>query len=164
MAFFCLIKPKQIKSEIRNLLNIIRKKKPQFLLEIGTAQGGTLFFFSRLAAENAVLISVDLPGGKYGGGYPIMKIPLYESFTLPKQKIYLIRANSHDSDTLCQVKAILKGNKLEQGDLNQMVIRTAENGHLEVVKYLVSVGADIHSDEDDALVLASGKGHLEVVK
>ena len=63
-----LIKPKQIKSEIRNLLNIIRKKKPQFLLEIGTAQGGTLFFFSRLAAENAVLISVDLPGGKYGGG------------------------------------------------------------------------------------------------
>jgi ankyrin repeat protein len=38
---------------------------------------------------------------------------------------------------------------------------------LEVVKFLVEKGADIHSKTQDgrtALMLASGKGHLEVVK
>ncbi len=37
-------------------------------------------------------------------------------------------------------------------------------GHLEVVKYLVSEGADIHAENDCAARWASVKGHLEVVK
>ena len=37
-------------------------------------------------------------------------------------------------------------------------------GHLEVVKYLVSNGANIHAQNDWALILASENGHLEVVK
>jgi len=40
----------------------------------------------------------------------------------------------------------------------------SENGHLEVVKFLVEKGADIHANDDYALQLASGNGHLEVVK
>ena len=39
-----------------------------------------------------------------------------------------------------------------------------ENGHLEVVKYLVENKANIHAKNDYALRLASGNGHLEVVK
>jgi hypothetical protein len=35
---------------------------------------------------------------------------------------------------------------------------------LEVVKYLVSVGADIHADDDAAVRLTSENGHLEVVE
>jgi ankyrin repeat protein len=40
----------------------------------------------------------------------------------------------------------------------------ALNGHLEIVKYLVEHGADIHIWEDEALRVASFNGHLEVVK
>ena len=40
----------------------------------------------------------------------------------------------------------------------------SENGHLEVVKYLVERGADIHIFEDQPLRLASQERHYEVVK
>ncbi len=38
------------------------------------------------------------------------------------------------------------------------------NGHIEVVKYLVKNGADIHGYSDQALRWASWNGHLNVVK
>ena len=37
-------------------------------------------------------------------------------------------------------------------------------GHLEIVKYLVENGADIHAEKDVALRSASFKGHLDIVK
>ena len=40
----------------------------------------------------------------------------------------------------------------------------SENGHLETVKYLVSVGADIRAENDLAVRWASENGHLEIVK
>jgi FOG: Ankyrin repeat len=39
----------------------------------------------------------------------------------------------------------------------------SENGHLEVVQYLIEMGANIHADDDYALRWASEKGHLKVV-
>jgi len=47
---------------------------------------------------------------------------------------------------------------------NRAVRWASEYGHLEVVKYLVSVGADIHAGNDLAVRWASSNGHLEVVK
>ena len=41
--------------------------------------------------------------------------------------------------------------------------RASENGYLEVVKYLVEQGADIHSDNDYPLRAAASYGHLAVV-
>ena len=38
------------------------------------------------------------------------------------------------------------------------------NGHLDVVKYLVENGANIHANNDEALHWASEDGHLDVVK
>jgi ankyrin repeat protein len=44
-------------------------------------------------------------------------------------------------------------------------IRVAsEHGHVEVVEYLVELGADIHVRDDEPLRWASEKGHLPVVK
>jgi len=54
------IDPWQIMEEIKNLLLILDKVKPKVILEIGTAKGGTLFLFSNIAHEEAILISVDL--------------------------------------------------------------------------------------------------------
>ncbi|HHE65658.1 MAG TPA: hypothetical protein ENL09_06510 [Bacteroidetes bacterium] len=101
-----LIRPWQIREEILELLKILSKRKPKVVLEIGTANGGTLFLFSRAASEDATLISVDLPGGKFGGGYPEWKIVLYKAFALPEQEIHLIRADSHNPETLEVVKEI----------------------------------------------------------
>jgi len=40
----------------------------------------------------------------------------------------------------------------------------AERGHLEVVKYLIENGANIHAADDYALRWAAYNGHLEIVK
>ena len=108
-----LISPIQIKEEILELLRILNKIKPKVILEIGTASGGTLFLFTRVASEDATIISIDLPGGKFGGGYPAWKSHLYKAFKLPKQKMHLIRANSHSKETLEKLKNILGDRKID---------------------------------------------------
>ena len=40
----------------------------------------------------------------------------------------------------------------------------AQNGHLSVVEFLVGRGADIHADNDCALLVAAKRGHLPVLE
>jgi hypothetical protein len=83
-------------------------------LEIGTGRGGTLFLLTRVSSPDAVIISLDLPQGEFGGGwYPDWKMPLYRSFALYHQKIYLIREDSHAAPTLEMVEGILNGHMLD---------------------------------------------------
>lgn len=105
--------PLQIKSEIKSLLEFIKKENPKRIMEIGTAKGGTLFLLSKIASKDALIISLDLPGGSFGGGYSLWKIPLYKSFAKDKQKIRLIRVDSHKVKSLQKIKKILKGKKLD---------------------------------------------------
>ena len=108
-----LIRPAQVQSEVSGLLEMVSGMKPEVVLEIGTANGGTLFLLSRVASRSATMISVDLPGGRFGGGYPAWRTPLYRSFAVPGQKMSLLRADSHKRDTLEQVKAILNGREVD---------------------------------------------------
>jgi predicted O-methyltransferase YrrM len=108
-----LIMPLQIRSEILQLLKIIELRTPKYVLEIGTSNGGTLFLLSRVATEDACMISIDLPLGAYGGGYPAWKRPFYKSFAQKDQIIELIRADSHEPATKEKVAAILQTNKID---------------------------------------------------
>lgn len=101
------IKPSQIKHEIAKLLEIFKELDPKLILEIGTAAGGTLFLFSRITDPEATIISVDLPGGAFGGGYPEWKMPLFKGFAKNGQIIKLLRADSHNAETLDLVKTAL---------------------------------------------------------
>jgi predicted O-methyltransferase YrrM len=112
-AFGVSIKPAQVEYEIAKLLEIVAELKPKVVLEIGTAGGGTLFLFTRVADPEAKIISIDLPGGPFGGGYPRWKIPLYKSFSKEGQEIYLIRRDSHNPQTLREVKGILGDEKVD---------------------------------------------------
>jgi len=112
-SFGVSIKPSQVKYEMAKLLEIVTEIKPRNLLEIGTANGGTLFLFAIASDPSAKIISVDLPGGPFGGGYPRWKIPLYKRFAKEGRKIYLIRDDSHSKQTLEKVKGILNGEMLD---------------------------------------------------
>jgi len=96
-----VIAPGQSKMELLGLLNWIKQRPaPRAVLEIGTARGGTLFCWCALAAPDATILSLDLPGGIHGGGYPPWKLSLYRHFAGPKQKIHLLRGDSHKQEML----------------------------------------------------------------
>jgi cephalosporin hydroxylase len=105
--------PWQERSEIGGLLAMIERIEPKTILEIGTSNGGTLFLFARVAAKDAVIASVDLPHGEFGGGYPPWRGHLYRSFASDGQEIRLLRADSHDPRTLDEVRAMLGGRTVD---------------------------------------------------
>lgn len=107
------IRPLQLRAEIEPLLRRVESLRPKLILEIGTNNGGTLFLWTRVAAEDAEIISVDLPGGEFGGGYPAWKAPFYRSFALWQQRIHLIRGDSHAAASLDQVREQLHGRALD---------------------------------------------------
>jgi len=107
------IMPIQIKNEIEKLISVLNNQKPKTLMEIGTANGGTLFLLCQAAATNdATILSLDLLGGKFGGElFPSWKEPFYQNFSKKNQQLSLIRADSHDSNTFKKVKQLLDTKK-----------------------------------------------------
>jgi predicted O-methyltransferase YrrM len=83
------------------------------VIEIGTADGGTLFVFTALAHPRADIVSIDLPGGADGGGYPRWKRSLYRSFASEHQKMHLIRGDSHSRAQRVRVERILGGRPVD---------------------------------------------------
>jgi predicted O-methyltransferase YrrM len=105
--------PQQVQSEISDLCEIIEKAKPEIVLEIGTATGGSLFLFSRFASPDANIVSIDLPKGPSGGFYTNMAESLYKKFKSPLQEITLLRKDSHNKETIELLKKITKNKEID---------------------------------------------------
>jgi predicted O-methyltransferase YrrM len=110
-----VVAPNQIRSEIGALLCALAAEPPRTMLEIGTARGGTLFLLCQVAADDANLISIDLPySGPCGNaGYPPAVASLFASFARSEQAIELIQGDSHSGDTRAEVQRILGGRPLD---------------------------------------------------
>src|SRR5437588_6175705 len=64
---FLTVRPIQVKEEISQLLETIVKTSPRTVVEIGTANGGTLFLLTRVAAPKVTsLISKSLTAASEG--------------------------------------------------------------------------------------------------
>jgi len=108
------IKPQQSKKEISILLSFLQSRKVKSILEIGTSEGGTLFLLSRVASEDAKIVSIDLLEGIGGGHlYPKWKSALYSSFARKTQEMKLLRANSYDRATFDKVSSIFENEKID---------------------------------------------------
>jgi predicted O-methyltransferase YrrM len=113
---YCVDRPilmAQARSEIVQLARVLQAFAPNRSLEIGTNYGGTLFLLCTLSPPNAKIISVDLPSGPFGGGYPRRKVPLFRRFPKRGQELHLIRADSHSPDTKDRILKILDGKQLD---------------------------------------------------
>ncbi len=102
------IRPMQIPEEFGKLLEIVRERKVSRMLEVGTASGGTLFLFTRVLNVDAKIVSLDLPRGRFGGGYEDFKMGFFTNFAKENQHIYLVRADSHTQASFAAVKALLE--------------------------------------------------------
>ena len=108
-AYHGLIYPIQVHSEFLSLLKMVRELKPRTVLEIGTARGGTLFCWTRVIPEDAYLISIDLPAaaGNFGDGYGVWRSPIYRSFARGRQRIDLLRGDSHSEAVIEKTTELL---------------------------------------------------------
>jgi predicted O-methyltransferase YrrM len=112
-AFGIGLRPYQARREFERLLEEVQRLRPKAMLEIGTANGGSLFALARVCASDAHIISVDLPNGAFGGGYTRWKIPLFNAFAFGSQRLDLIRDDSHASRTFDDVRSRLGGQMLD---------------------------------------------------
>lgn len=99
--------------ELAELLSLLRAECPRRLVEIGTNRGGTLYALCRVAASDAVLVSIDLPGGDFGGGYTESEAAQLESYARLGQEMHLIRKDSHDNQTREELAAVLGGEPID---------------------------------------------------
>jgi cephalosporin hydroxylase len=91
--------------ELMTLARRVRQLRPRVIVEIGTHLGGTLFCWSKLAAPDAVLISVDLPAGPGADAF--------EGFLSDGQRLICVRADSSAPETLAEVRAHLQGQPID---------------------------------------------------
>lgn len=112
-SFGITVRPGQVRWEFSQLLERVERLCPRRILEIGTANGGSLLPITRLSASDAHIMSVDLHHGEFGGGYPAWRIPLYKSFARATQRLDLLRGDSHDPRTSSRVRTLLGGEPLD---------------------------------------------------
>jgi predicted O-methyltransferase YrrM len=100
-------------AELSSLLRLLRDRPPRTIVEIGTAAGGTLYAFCQVAAKGSLIISIDLPGGEFGGGYGEEQIPGMQAVARKDQSIHFLRCDSHEASTLQAVLAILASRSVD---------------------------------------------------
>ena len=103
----------QVKSELYKFSKVIFSRKPKIIVEIGTANGGTLFLLSKLSSPESIIISIDLPYHPNLLGIDYKPKFFFKSFVSNKQKMFLIRGNSHNQLVLEKLKQILKGKEID---------------------------------------------------
>jgi len=96
------IVPRQNKKEVRRLLEVLAKHRPKTVLEIGTYYGGTVLLASCVSDPYATLISMDVN--------QLPRTRLLKRFLCgPRQQLFLVPGDSHNSATYETVKKILNG-------------------------------------------------------
>lgn len=99
--------------EFTSLLRLLKRRKLTSVVEIGTAQGGTLYTWCKISNSDAFIISIDLPGGPFGGGYTLNDIKKLRKYKMKNQKLCFLRKDSHKKETKDKLAKILDGRKID---------------------------------------------------
>jgi predicted O-methyltransferase YrrM len=93
----------------------VKALQPKVILEIGTCWGGSLFVWTRSNPQLELAISLDLPGGLYGGGYDDRRSKLYRAFVedRPETRLKLVRCDSHQPSSRAEVEQLLGGRAID---------------------------------------------------
>ena len=100
----------QQRDEISDLTEFLKNKNIKNFLEIGTDSGGTFYIFTKIASGKK--ISLDIPHGKFG-------VDTFDTNTRDNMmnswsdNVHIISGDSHELESLNQVKKILDGELLD---------------------------------------------------
>ena len=113
-GYFESLDIKQSETEILEFLEFLDSRQVSCVLEIGSHKGGSLFLWTQLLrGRSGHIISVDLPGGDFGGGLIGGAEQLFQSFVTSEQRLTAIRGDSHSMDTLSHVETLLEKQQID---------------------------------------------------
>jgi predicted O-methyltransferase YrrM len=140
------LEPMQVRSELRDFLVLAQALEPRVVLEIGTARGGTLFLLTRIAAPDALLVSIDLSSAedrRFAGRDIRRRRPLFEAFAVARQRVRFLVGDSHSVNMRTRVERTLGGRAIDllfiDGDHSAEGVR----GDFELYRDLVRRGGMI---------------------
>ena len=100
-------------TELSPLISLLKRRKLNTIVEIGTSEGGTFYAWCKIAQPSATIISIDLPGGPFSGGYILKDVKKLRKYGKKKQKLYFLRKDSHKQAVKNELVKILKGRKID---------------------------------------------------
>lgn len=105
----------QHRDEIIQLVKVVQEQNPETIVELGTDKGGTFFLWCRLLKQLKKIASIDLPDGRFGGGYDSRRIKLYRYFLFDNANVstLFLRNDSHEPETKAALVKWLKPDKID---------------------------------------------------
>jgi predicted O-methyltransferase YrrM len=95
--------------ELARLIALVRALRPHAVVEIGSFRGGTLAAWCKLAAADAVLVSVDLPEESETPATP----DDLRRRARARQRVEVVRGDSQTDETRREVEAALGGREVD---------------------------------------------------
>lgn len=113
-GFYRNLIPNQDRGELIALATRVQEVAPQIIVELGTRDGGSLLLWNQISSAK-LIISIDLPGGIHGGGYPFQREKFYHKFNLrfPHIQQKLLRLDSQQESTKQKVVELLDGQPID---------------------------------------------------
>jgi predicted O-methyltransferase YrrM len=99
--------------ELAPLIGLLKRRSPGVVVEIGTARGGTFYAWCRAAAPDATVVSIDLAGGPFGGGYTSSDVAAFRRYGRADQRLHFLQDDSHDARTRARLEEILDGREID---------------------------------------------------
>jgi predicted O-methyltransferase YrrM len=100
-------------SELTGLVSLLKKGKLRTIVEIGTDKGGTFWLWCQIAEPEALIVSIDLPGGDYGEGYNSEDVKRFKTWSKPGQQLEFLMEDSHAEETKNLLISILDGRQID---------------------------------------------------
>jgi cephalosporin hydroxylase len=99
--------------ELAPLIALLKRRSPSVIVEIGTARGGTFYAWCRVAGPDATIVSIDLPGGSFGGDRATTDSAALRRYRQPGQQLHFIQDDSHDMKTRARLEEVLGGREID---------------------------------------------------
>jgi predicted O-methyltransferase YrrM len=96
-------------AEFAPLLTLLAQRGPRVVVEIGTYRGGSFYALCRVADPRATLVSIDLPGGLFGGGYDEEELRAMRGYGLRSQSLHFLARDSSEEATRDALVELLPG-------------------------------------------------------
>ncbi len=102
VAAFPEFRAAQVRPEFLALLARLAERPPRTICEIGMATGGTAFLFARIAAPDAVFVTIDCIH------HPARRAAV-RRFATADQRIFCLQGDSHQPSTLEEARRLVGG-------------------------------------------------------